>query len=107
MGGEPRLTQQSLRVLKAFLDAPNTPMAGADIMKAAGIASGTMYPILLRLWKQGWLDREWESESAEKLGRPRRRYYSLTPDGRVAAYDALSEFRSAPAMRPVFVGVQS
>jgi len=47
--------------------------------------SGTLYPILDRLEKAGWLEGYWEEESAPDLGRPRRKLYSLTPSGRLNA----------------------
>ena len=50
-----RLSQQGLRVLRAFLDAFNedvrAELAGADIMRVARLSSGTLYPILLRFEK--------------------------------------------------------
>jgi PadR family transcriptional regulator PadR len=95
MGTEkPRLTQQSLRVLKLFSENPSKPLAGADIMKATRLASGTLYPILLRFENYGLLDSKWETEEPTTLGRPRRRLYSLTLDGRAEAHAALAQLSS-------------
>src|SRR5580765_5290533 len=100
----PRMTLQTLRVLKVFLDAFNESvrmeLAGADIMRQGDIASGTMYPILLRLEDAGWLTSRWEAQKAEDLGRPRRRFYKLTPSGLKgarAAFSALAPHGSALA----------
>jgi PadR family transcriptional regulator, regulatory protein PadR len=90
-----RLSQPGLRVLRAFLQAfsddVRAELAGADVMKAARIASGTLYPILLRLERAGVLTSRWESESPQILGRPRRRFYQLTASGAKVAQDALSD----------------
>jgi PadR family transcriptional regulator PadR len=98
MGDGPRLSQQALKVLKAFLDSyasdVRAELAGADLMKATGLASGTLYPILLRLEKTGVLVSRWESEKPEALGRPRRRFYQITPSGVELAHGALRELSS-------------
>jgi len=38
----------------------------------------SLYPLLYRLEKRGWIDGRW----VEKAGQRRRRYYRLTPPGR-------------------------
>lgn len=38
----------------------------------------SLYPLLYRLEKRGWIDGRW----VEKAGQRRRRYYQLTSDGR-------------------------
>jgi DNA-binding MarR family transcriptional regulator len=95
-----RLSHQALRVLKVFVDAfsdsVRAELAGADLMKAARVSSGTLYPILLRLEKAGVLVSRWEEERPEELGRPRRRFYRLTPGGLDMARHALGEL-SLPA----------
>jgi DNA-binding PadR family transcriptional regulator len=95
MQGPPRLSQPALKVLKAFLQAHGesvrAELAGADIMKAAGLSSGTLYPILIRLEKAGMLESHWETARPEDLGRPRRRFYRLTSSGAEFARGALGE----------------
>src|SRR6478609_7513036 len=39
----------------------------------------SLYPLLYRLEKRGWIEGRW----VEKAGQRRRRYYKLTPAGRV------------------------
>jgi DNA-binding PadR family transcriptional regulator len=90
----PRLTHQSLKVLKLFSDNPTTPLAGADIARAADVASGTLYPILIRFERCNILKSKWEHASAQSLGRPRRRWYSLTAHGRKLATDSLTFFNT-------------
>ena len=90
-----RLSQQGLRVLRAFLDAFNedvrAELAGAEVMRLAHISSGTLYPILLRFERAGLLESRWEEEAPESLGRPRRRFYRMTQAGAQVAQDALAE----------------
>jgi PadR family transcriptional regulator PadR len=101
-----RLSHQSLRVLRAFLDALSedvrAELAGADLMSAARLSSGTLYPILLRFERLGLLESRWESERPEVLGRPRRRFYRMTEAGAQMAHDALADLSSRhvqPALR--------
>jgi|SRR3954469_1361933 len=108
MGADgPRLTQQSLRVLKLFSDEPGRRFAGANIINETGYASGTIYPILIRFETFGLLESEWEQQAAAALGRPRRRLYSITANGRALAHEALSDFQPTFVLRPAFNGVQS
>ena len=101
-----RLSHQSLRVLRAFLDALaediRAELAGADLMSATHLSSGTLYPILLRFEREGLLESRWEKERPEDLGRPRRRFYRMTKAGAKVAHDALADLSSRhaqPAMR--------
>ena len=93
-----RLSLQSLRILRIFLDALSDDLqaefAGADLMSAARVSSGTLYPILLRFERAGLLESRWERERPETLGRPRRRFYRLTQVGVKVAHDALGELSS-------------
>lgn len=56
---------------------------GFDVMEACGLPSGTVYPVLRRLEKAGLLKSRWEG-AAEAFadGRPRRRTYYLTDEGK-------------------------
>jgi PadR family transcriptional regulator PadR len=98
-----RLSHQGLRVLRAFLDALSedvrAELAGADLMTAARLSSGTLYPILLRFERLGLLESRWESERPEKLGRPRRRFYRMTEAGAQVAREALDDL-STRHIRP-------
>jgi PadR family transcriptional regulator PadR len=87
---DPRLSHQTLRVLKVFLDGPKEGLAGSDIFKTVGLFSGTVYPILLRLERAGWLKGNWEKLPATELGRPRKRIYQLTPLGYNKTREALA-----------------
>jgi PadR family transcriptional regulator PadR len=88
---QPRLTAPTLKVLGAFLSNAHAELSGADICRSTSLASGTLYPILLRLEAAKWLTSQWEQETAEKLGRPRRRLYELTGLGARSAKKAFNE----------------
>jgi DNA-binding PadR family transcriptional regulator len=62
---------------------------GFDVMEACGLPSGTVYPALRRLEKAGLLKSRWEAaDEAYAHGRPRRRTYEMTEEGRGALPDA-------------------
>jgi DNA-binding PadR family transcriptional regulator len=88
---DPRLSHQALRVLGIFLDRPNEALAGADIWNETRLLSGTLYPILVRFEKAGWLTSKWEEVDSAQVGRPRRRLYRLTGVGYNKAQQALRE----------------
>ena len=87
-----RMSLQTLRVLEAFLENPTEQLAGAEVHQRCGIASGTLYPILLRLESAGWFVSRWESIDPSSAGRPRRRLYRLTSTGLRQASDVFASF---------------
>jgi DNA-binding PadR family transcriptional regulator len=55
---------------------------GFDVMDATGLPSGTVYPLLRRLEKEGLVRASWEdAQAARDELRPPRRYYELTATG--------------------------
>lgn len=87
-----RLSLQTLKVLEAFLEDPSAELAGADVNRRSGIASGTLYPNLLRLEAAGWLVSRWETIDPSRAGRPRRRLYRLTRTGLARAGEVFASF---------------
>ncbi|HEV2701021.1 MAG TPA: helix-turn-helix transcriptional regulator [Steroidobacteraceae bacterium] len=87
-----RMSLQTLRVLEAFLENPTLELAGADVQKRGQLASGTLYPILLRLEAAGWFVSRWETVDPSQVGRPRRRLYRLTPSGLARASEVFASF---------------
>ncbi len=77
-----RVTPPTVDVLALLLESPG-PVFGLDIMKRSGRPSGTVYPILERLERQGWITSEWEEHTDTQLRR--RRVYTFTPEGAAAA----------------------
>ncbi|MFJ3876482.1 PadR family transcriptional regulator [Streptomyces sp. NPDC090077] len=76
---------------------------GLDLVRRTGLPNGTLFPILERLRQAGWVERYWEEDAiAEAEGRPRRRFYRISPKGAVLAPQALAEASAAAsrASRP-------
>jgi PadR family transcriptional regulator, regulatory protein PadR len=94
-----KLTAPLERVLRAFLDDPAAPRYGYDLMKAARLASGTLYPMLARLERLGLVTSAWETPQQD--GQRPRRYYQLTGEGvqvaRLELAQASAGRRTAPA----------
>lgn len=94
-----KLTAPLERVLRAFLDDPAAPRYGYDLMRAAKLPSGTLYPLLSRLETRGLVTSAWEPPQPD--GQRPRRYYQLTGEGvRVARLElaqAAAARRRAPA----------
>lgn len=88
---DPRLSHQTLKVLRVLLEHLKEPVAGSDVAKETGLVSGTLYPILLRLEKSGWVSSEWEELDPSEAGRPRKRLYRLTATGYNKTTAALAE----------------
>jgi DNA-binding PadR family transcriptional regulator len=88
-----RLTRTATRTLLAFLEAPRSWRYGYDLMKAADLASGTLYPLLARLTEDGWLESRWEE--SDRPGKPPRQLYRLTATGRIEARQALERAQAS------------
>jgi PadR family transcriptional regulator PadR len=67
------------RVLGAFLADPAASRYGYDLMKAARLPSGTLYPLLARLEREKLVTSAWETPQQD--GQRPRKYYQLTADG--------------------------
>jgi DNA-binding PadR family transcriptional regulator len=79
MTRRPNASRQTQALLSALLVAQDAWHYGYDLSKATGLKSGTLYPILMRLERQGWLEARWEA--AATSGKPARHLYRLTPLG--------------------------
>jgi len=85
----------SLQILAAIRDGH---AYGLDVVAHTGLPSGTVYPTLGRLRKSGLVRPHWEDQRvAEAEGRPRRRYYDLSPDGARALAEGTSRVAAAAA----------
>jgi DNA-binding PadR family transcriptional regulator len=74
---------------------------GFDIMDATNLPSGTVYPILRRLEREGMVNSEWEAEGvAQSEQRPPRRYYALTGEGLKVFEQTAQRYRAAGAITP-------
>jgi DNA-binding PadR family transcriptional regulator len=91
MSNEPRVSTDTLKILGAMLEDPIAWHYGLRLARDAKIASGTIYPMLARLERAGWLESKWEKVEPDNEGRPRRRLYRLTGTGERAANEQLDE----------------
>ena len=75
---------------------------GFDIIDQTELPSGTVYPALGRLERDGLVKSAWENEQeAHADGRPARRYYKLTAPGVKALAEAAAFYRALlPAGKP-------
>lgn len=79
---------------------------GFDVIDTTGLPSGTVYPALGRLERDGLVRSSWEDAAAAHAEkRPPRRYYRVTAQGsrvletEVAKYRALGSVRTANPTR--------
>jgi DNA-binding PadR family transcriptional regulator len=85
MPDELKLSHTAAMVLQA-IDAGNG--YGFSVMEMTGLPSGTVYPAMRRMERDGLIRSQWERQSiADKEQRPPRKYYGLTRSGR-ATLDA-------------------
>ncbi|TDN79533.1 PadR family transcriptional regulator [Stakelama pacifica] len=66
-------------VLAALLDAGGRWSHGYELARLSDVKSGTLYPLLIRLEAQGYLEAEWQQPV--EGGRPPRHAYRLTASG--------------------------
>jgi DNA-binding PadR family transcriptional regulator len=94
-----RLSITAVCVLQAIADGYQY---GFDIIDQTQLPSGTVYPALGRLERDGLVKSAWENEQdAHADGRPARRYYRLTAPGVKSLGDAAAFYRALlPAGRP-------
>jgi transcriptional regulator len=86
------------------------PRHGYDISKLIQIRSGgilrfhvtSLYPLLYRLEDRGWIAGRW----VEKAEQRRRRYYSLTPEGRKVLRSQRKSWKEFVAAMGLVTGVE-
>ncbi len=89
----PHTSPQTLQLFAALLDDPQRWRYGYDLSKEISLASGTLYPILMRLTDQRLLETTWEP--SDEPGRPPRHVYRLTADGVALAQQRLAARRTS------------
>jgi DNA-binding PadR family transcriptional regulator len=91
----PHTSPQTLQLFEALLDEPQRWRYGYDLSKETSLASGTLYPILMRLTDQHLLETAWEP--SDEPGRPPRHIYRLTADGVALAQGRLTARKTSSA----------
>ncbi len=76
---ERRPSKQMIALLRLLSDRPQEWRHGYDLMKQAGLLSGTLYPLLMRMGDQGLVEAQWQEPT--RPGRPPRHAYRLTGAG--------------------------
>jgi len=98
MGRRIRISPQTLALLEALLQHPANWHHGYALSQQTGLASGTLYPILMRLEKLHWLETDWEKPG--NAGRPPRHLYRLTSEVRAWAREELQDARQRKIWKP-------
>ncbi len=86
-----RMSRQTLAVLVRLLAEPSSWRYGYDLSGETGLKSGTLYPILMRLTENRWLETRWEETEP---GRPPRHLYRLTTSGLQQARGFVAEAKA-------------
>jgi DNA-binding PadR family transcriptional regulator len=84
-----------LLLLTALTARPQLWRHGYELMKETGLASGTLYPLLIRMSEQGLIEAEWREPA--QPGRPARHAYRLTAAGMAFARAASDSGTIAPS----------
>ena len=93
-----RLSISSVAVLQAIAGGYQY---GFDIIDQTGLPSGTVYPALSKLERDGLVTSAWENEQdAHADGRPARRYYKLTAPGVKSLAEAARYYRALLPGKP-------
>ena len=79
----PNASRQTALLLATLLEKPSQWRHGYGISRVTGLKSGTLYPLLMRLAEQGFLESKWQE--TDRPGAPPRHVYRLTASGRVLA----------------------
>jgi DNA-binding PadR family transcriptional regulator len=80
MPDEVRLSHTAAMVLQAIHAGDGY---GFSVMEMTGLPSGTVYPAVRRMERDGLIRSQWERQSiADTEQRPPRKYYRLTRSGR-------------------------
>jgi PadR family transcriptional regulator, regulatory protein PadR len=90
-------------VLRAFLDDPLADQYGFGLMRSTGVKSGSLYPLLDRLERLGWIEGHDEDVDEQAEGRPRRRLYRLTVLGHRQATREVVEFYRSLGPAPTWL----
>ena len=78
---------------------------GYNLMETTGLPSGTVYPALRRLERDGLIGSQRERQSiADAEQRPPRKYYKLTPSGKVALQSLTKRYPLLAKLAPLLGG---
>ena len=105
MPTEPKLSHTAAMILLAVHAGQ---IYGFSVMEMTGLPSGTVYPAMRRLERNGLIVSRWEQQSiADAELRPPRKYYKLTRTGKSTLeavhkrYPLLAKMIPSPEMEKV------
>lgn len=88
------LSHHARNVLAVLAEGGGAWRHGYELSQKANVKSGTLYPLLIRLERLGYLEAEWQESSG--LGRPPRHAYRLTSEGHSLAREQALETATKP-----------
>jgi DNA-binding PadR family transcriptional regulator len=91
----PNTSPQTLQLLDVLLASRRSWRHGYDLAQETELKSGTLYPLLMRLADQGYLESRWETNGDNR--RPRH-VYQLTAIGATYAKGLVG--KKAARLRP-------
>jgi DNA-binding PadR family transcriptional regulator len=78
---------------------------GFSVMETTGLPSGTVYPALRRLERDGLIRSQWESQRVADAGqRPPRKYYRITRSGKTMIEASQKRYPLLARLFPVHAG---
>ncbi|HMD22385.1 MAG TPA: helix-turn-helix transcriptional regulator [Alloacidobacterium sp.] len=90
MGAEPKLSHTAALILRAISTGY---IYGFSVMEMTGLPSGTVYPAMRRLERDGLIQSKWEQETiANAEQRPPRKYYKVTRAGKATLEATLKRY---------------
>lgn len=90
MGTEPKLSHTAALILRVISAGY---IYGFSVMEMTGLPSGTVYPAMRRLERDGLIQSKWESEAiANAEQRPPRKYYRVTRAGKATLEASLKRY---------------
>jgi len=89
MPRRPHSSHQAAKLFAALATRPNAWQHGYDLLRQTGLASGTLYPLLMRLHEAGYLKARWQEPVMP--ARAARHSYRLTASGAAFGRALLAE----------------
>jgi len=101
MARRKNISKQTRIVLAMLLRSPQDWQYGYEISKTTFVKSGALYPILMRLHEQQFLESKWRA--SDQPGRPPRHIYRLTSSGILLANEQANDMTLPVIIFPVEV----
>lgn len=90
-----RITRNILQVFVIMLRNPAGQHYALELSRDAKVSVGTIYSVLARLEQHGLVVGTFEDIDPAAAGRPARRYYTFTPEGRRLAHAEVAAVQAA------------